>query len=107
MGNESSEPHIEMLQPQPQPPMGTSNSDQDKFAKKKLRASQSFDESVLGQDDIMPGNNVAQQSQNYHATSDPEGKEEELDDLEPELEAIYEPPPIAANRPKTPKPQNP
>ena len=75
-------------------------SDQDKYAKKKLRASQSFDESVLGQEEVIPGNNVTQQSQNYHATSDPEGKEEELDDLEPELEAIYEPPPMAVNRPK-------
>ena len=75
-------------------------SDQDKYAKKKLRASQSFDESVLGQEEVIPGNNVTQQSQNYHATSDPEGKEEELDDLEPELEATYEPPPMAVNRPK-------
>ena len=30
----------------------------------------------------------------YHTTSDPEVKEDE-DDLEPELEAIYEPPPIS------------
>ena len=74
------------MQPQP-----TTSSDQDKIiAKKKLRASQSFDEAVLGQDDSVILNG---KSPIYHTTSDPEAKDEEEDDIEPELEAIYEPPP--------------
>ena len=75
------------MQPQP-----TTSSDQDKIiAKKKLRASQSFDEAVLGQENdsvILNG-----KSPIYHTTSEPEAKDEEEDDIEPELEAIYEPPP--------------
>ncbi len=46
---------------------------------------------MLGQDDVDGKNPVA-----YHATSDPEAKDNE-DDVEPELEAIYEPPP-SSNR---------
>ena len=107
MGDEASEPHIEMVsQPPPQAttapvaPSSThfhekTNNDsseqhQDRI-KKKLRASQSFDEAVLGQDNVDGNNPVA-----YHATSDPEAKDNE-DDVEPELEAIYEPPP-SSNR---------
>ena len=47
---------------------------------------------VLGQDDDIDGKNQV----GYHATSDPEAKDNE-DDVEPELEAIYEPPP-SSNR---------
>ena len=56
---------------------------------KKLRASQSFDEAVLDtQNQPQP-----RKSPIYHTASDPETKED--DDFEPELEAIYEPPPAA------------
>ena len=47
---------------------------------------------VLGQDDDVDGKNPV----GYHTTSDPEAKDNE-DDVEPELEAIYEPPP-SSNR---------
>lgn len=75
---------------------------EDMKKKGQLRASQSFDEAVL-QDAAVPctiDDQVQQQqprkSPIYHTASDPETKE---DDFEPELEAIYEPPPMA-NRPK-------
>ena len=82
--------HVE-LQP-------TITSTEDEMKKKGLlRASQSFDEAVL-QDEpqINPGGHL-RKSPIYQTTSDPEqSKDELLDDFEPELEAIYEPPPIPA-----------
>ena len=105
MGNE--EPQLEMP---PVPPPSNVSED----TKKKLRASQSFDEAVLQVrqqqhnpsrpflvsnlillQDEHPVHVGPSKSPIYHTTSDPDTKGDEDDDLEPELEAIYEPPPAS------------
>lgn len=69
---------------------------EDMKKKGQLRASQSFDEAVLQDAAVEDQPQQPRKSPIYHTASDPETKE---DDFEPELEAIYEPPPMA-NRPK-------
>jgi hypothetical protein len=104
MGNEPQVEIQQQLQPLPASEVAKIMNLDDYGSKKtttakSLRASQSFDETVLQQENVHhPMGSMGDQirkSPIYHTASDPADalKDHHFDDIEPELEAIYEPPP--------------